>query len=318
MHSITVSLTACVLATFELLGFGFPAGFAAGMLALAVAVIGIPHGAADHLKGRELLSPVFGGSWGAVFATTYLAIGGVVLVGWYAAPVATALGFFAISAWHFGWEDRDSTGPGQWSALRAIACGGLVIWVPCTFQSARVQSLLVTISDSLTPVQAATIVGIVTGLAPCFGCLVILDSKFELQSLRAQAAWRAPQLLGTATWRYLTFGWLFAVADPLLSFGVYFCGWHSIRGLRSLQRELGVTRWKLVRLLAPLTGLTLLLISAGWMVGSSGLGVSQHTIRILFLGLSAIAVPHLLLELCGELRAAGRWRVAGTETGAAS
>jgi Brp/Blh family beta-carotene 15,15'-monooxygenase len=91
-------------------------------------------------------------------------------------------------------------------------------------------------------------------------------------------------------------GVLFAVTSPLVSFPVYFCGWHSARGLERLRRELGESWPELVRSLAPLTvGAIALIGLAAWLVLGGG-GWNGTLIRATFVGLSAVAVPHLLLH----------------------
>jgi Brp/Blh family beta-carotene 15,15'-monooxygenase len=89
---------------------------------------------------------------------------------------------------------------------------------------------------------------------------------------------------------------LFAVASPLVSFPVYFCGWHSSRGLERLRRELGESWPEMARSLAPLTvGAIALIGLAAWLV-LGGAGWNGTLIRATFVGLSAVAVPHLLLH----------------------
>jgi len=89
---------------------------------------------------------------------------------------------------------------------------------------------------------------------------------------------------------------LFAVTSPLVSFPVYFCGWHSARGLERLRRELGESWPELVKSLAPLTiGAIALVGLAAWLV-LGGAGLNGTLIRATFVGLSAVAVPHLLLH----------------------
>jgi Brp/Blh family beta-carotene 15,15'-monooxygenase len=89
---------------------------------------------------------------------------------------------------------------------------------------------------------------------------------------------------------------LFAVTSPLVSFPVYFCGWHSARGLERLRRELGESWPELVRSLAPLTvGAIALVGLVAWLV-LGGAGWNGTLIRATFVGLSAVAVPHLLLH----------------------
>ena len=102
---------------------------------------------------------------------------------------------------------------------------------------------------------------------------------------------------------------LCAVASPLVSFPVYFCAWHSARGLKRLRAELGESWPQLARSLAPLTvGAIALIGLAAWLV-LGGAGWNGTLIRATFVGLSAVAVPHLLLHAAAPLvEAAGRRR----------
>jgi Brp/Blh family beta-carotene 15,15'-monooxygenase len=99
---------------------------------------------------------------------------------------------------------------------------------------------------------------------------------------------------------------LFAVATPLVSFPVYFCGWHSARGLRRLRRELGESWPQLAASLAPLTGTAIALIALlAWFV-LGGSGWNETLLRATFVGLSAVAVPHLVLHAVTPPAAARR------------
>src|SRR6056297_2696862 len=89
---------------------------------------------------------------------------------------------------------------------------------------------------------------------------------------------------------------MFAVADPLLTFLVYFFGWHSVRGLARLKQQTKTSWLELVRQLAPLTLATLTIGFAGWSLLIMNQQPSDAMLRTLFIGLSAIAVPHLILH----------------------
>jgi Brp/Blh family beta-carotene 15,15'-monooxygenase len=89
---------------------------------------------------------------------------------------------------------------------------------------------------------------------------------------------------------------LFAVTSPLVSFPVYFCGWHSARGLKRLRRELGESWPELAKSLAPMTvGAIALVGLAAWLV-LGGAGWNGTLVRATFVGLSGVAMPHLLLH----------------------
>ena len=62
------------------------AGVTAGVLAVLVALIGLPHGAADHRFARPRLEPVLGMAWLPVFLAGYLGVAVLVVCGWFVAP----------------------------------------------------------------------------------------------------------------------------------------------------------------------------------------------------------------------------------------
>jgi Brp/Blh family beta-carotene 15,15'-monooxygenase len=278
------------------------AGVTAGVLAVLVAMIGLPHGAADHRFARPRLEPVLGSAWLPVFLAGYLAVAAVVVCGWFVAPVATIFMFFLASAWHFGQEEpRFAIGPRRLRPVFRFARGGLVIWTPLVFQAREVAAIL--------GLAAPGGSGMPGGLGPAIDqatrlltgwawiMLAIAAAGWGLQGLaacRRGGAVRRVLLTDNALVASLVV--LFAVASPLVSFPVYFCGWHSARGLKRLRLELGESWPELATSLAPMTAGALALIGlAAWLV-LGGAGWNDTLIRATFVGLSAVAMPHLLLH----------------------
>ena len=272
------------------------AGVTAGVLAVLVALIGLPHGAADHRFARPRLEPVLGMAWLPVFLAGYVAIAVLVVCGWFVAPAATVVLFFLASAWHFGQEEpRFPVGPRGLRAVFRFARGGLVIWTPLVFHAEDVAAVLglVAPGGSGPAIQHATSL-----LTACSWIMLSLAAAaWTLQGSAATARTgqrRRVLLADTALVASLVV--LFAVASPLVSFPVYFCGWHSARGLERLRRELGESWPELARSLAPLTvGAIALVGLAAWLV-LGGADWNGTLIRATFVGLSAVAVPHLLLH----------------------
>jgi len=271
-------------------------GVTAGVLAVLVAVIGLPHGAADHRFAKPRLEPVLGMVWLPVFLAGYVAIAALVVCGWFVAPAATVVVFFLASAWHFGQEEpRFPVGPRGLRAVFRFARGGLVIWTPLVFHAEDVAAVLglVAPGGSSPAIQDATSL-----LTACSWIMLSLAAAaWTLQGLAATARTgqrRRVLLADNALVASLVV--LFAVASPLVSFPVYFCGWHSARGLERLRRELGESWPELARSLAPLTAGAIAVVGlAAWLV-LGGADWNGTLIRATFVGLSAVAVPHLLLH----------------------
>ncbi len=304
MHAASITLLA-----WAMIGAAcfFPAASAisvGSVLALLVAVVGLPHGAADHRFAGPRLEPLLGPAWWGVFLAGYLAIAGAVVLGWFLAPAATILVFFLASAWHFGQEEPDLT-PGQRGAklLRQafrMARGGLVIWVPVALQTDEVVRIL-----SLTAPRgfAPEIQWAVDALKACsWVMLALAGAAWGWQALLAIASeGRRRRILLLDTFMVASLVLLFAWANPVVGFLIYFCGWHSARGLRRLRRELGESWRQLVASLAPLTALAIGLVALTTCLVLRAPNWNDTLIRATFVGLSAVALPHLVLHGAGPV-----------------
>ena len=297
MHAASV-----ILLSWAIIGAAFffsqaaTAGVTAGVLAALVALIGLPHGAADHRFARPRLEPVLGMTWLPVFLAGYLAVAVLVVCGWFVAPTATVVAFFLASAWHFGQEEpRLPVGPRGMRNVFRFARGGLVIWTPLVFHAGDVATILGLAAPGGSGPAIQQAISLLT--ASAWIMLPLAAAAWTLQGLAAsRSTGRRRRVLLTDNALVASLVVLFAVASPLVSFPVYFCGWHSARGLERLRRELGESWPELVRSLAPLTvGAIALVGLAAWLV-LGGAGWNGTLIRATFVGLSAVAVPHLLLH----------------------
>lgn len=304
MHAASITLLVWAMigaACFFPAAAAIPVG---SVLALLVAVVGLPHGAADHRFARSRLEPLLGAAWSGVFLTGYLAIAGAVVIGWFVAPAATILVFFLASAWHFGQEEPDlAIVPRRAKLLQhafRLARGGLVIWVPVALQTDEVVRIL-----SLTAPRGfgPDIERAVDLLVVCsWAMLTIAAVAWGWQALSALASGgRRRRILLLDNLMLASFVMLFAWANPVVGFLVYFCGWHSARGLRRLRRELGESWSQLAVSLAPLTVLAIGLIALTTCLVLRAPTWNETLIRATFVGLSGVALPHLLLHGAGPV-----------------
>lgn len=267
--------------------------------AVMVAIVGVPHGGLDHWTGRRLLESRFEGRWWMMFFPGYLSISAIVAFSWVFFPVATVIGFFLVSAWHFGREDQYSSMSHNLTSrfttgtkhLSAIALGGLVIWIPAILRPDEMELLLRIIVPGDSETQAEQIVFITSWIAMVmcplgglFFCMRLIDQR------RDWNAWVAP---ATAV--------LAATTPILVSFTAFFCLWHSILGLSRLRTQEGITGVAFLRSVLPLSVLAVcgVAISGWWFIAAtkgSSIDTVLASLQTLFIGLSAIAVPHLLLH----------------------
>ncbi|MCS6864580.1 MAG: Brp/Blh family beta-carotene 15,15'-dioxygenase [Gemmataceae bacterium] len=253
-------------------------------LAVLVAVVGMPHGGLDHRFGRALLRPALGPQWSIVFVASYLAVMMVVVAGWWWLPGLTVAGFVILSAVHFGLtEDRCDAPIGL---VRSALFGGMVVWVPALFWPAEFSRLLTWVIPHSS--GGAEII-----VAPAFQTMLAAMLPITL-------AWA----FATSLWcgiRVMVFIVLFAVTPPLVSFALYFCGWHSGIELYRLSRQANPHNvWsglaRVVRAAIPLASLAVVMIAVGGWVVARDRPLTPALVQTIFIGLSVVAVPHMLLH----------------------
>ncbi len=253
------------------------------VFALLVGLVGMPHGGLDHLFGRAVFAPLVGGWWRAAFAACYLGVAAIVVTGWLVAPAATVTAFFLISAFHFG--DADGS-----AGLAAFAEGGLVVWVPVLVRPSEVSEILSWVIPDADPVAVHAAV---VAAGPACGLALV--------AVAGRIVWRVARGESWVAVRLVTLLALFALAPVLVGFVVYFCGWHSTRELAALARRADPVRpgrglLAVVRLAAPRAGLSVAVTAlAAWYFAASR-ELTPVVVQAVFLGLSAVAVPHILLH----------------------
>lgn len=295
MHN-NLFISSCI-GTMLLAQLGAPLNALGFMVAVlvSVCVIGVPHGGLDHLAGRQLFANSCARLWFVPFFVGYLAIAGMAVVGWLLLPLWTAIGFFMISANHFGREDRSPDPLVEtvtvWSSLTAIGSGGLVVWIPAIARPIEMQQILQAIIPAGIGASSESIVFWTQILAGMFVPVATIDIIYSFASPVARAH------DGVARAVRHVFLILMLAATPIsFSFCLFFCGWHSIRGLNQLMQDHRMTLKQLTIASLPMSLGAIGLCGLGAWFWSSGRALNAEVTRTLFLGLSGMAVPHLVLH----------------------
>ncbi len=252
------------------------------LLALGgVVLIGLPHGAFDGAiaaclgqANRPLIM--------IRFIILYLALAGLVVGLWLVFPVATLIGFLGISIVHFGLGDARA-GAGLLRYVQAVAHGGVV--VAGISQSHRL--------------EVNVIFGYLIGGDTALVWMAIDVATVIVAVALAIYAWQAYL---DARWRFgfLEAGLLillFTAVPPLVGFAIYFCFVHSARHLWSV--------WTAVK--AEFTRSMLFTGAIAFTFASWGAGAAAYwwcasfmmvelaLLRVVFIGLAALTVPHMIL-----------------------
>jgi len=106
-----------------------------------VGLLGIPHGASDHVVIANTLHSRFGNFWLPAFLVVYLGLVAAVLYFWQLTPVIALFTFIGVSAIHFGLGDVDKemAGPMYW--LEVPIRGFMIMVLPCVHHTHNVDRI---------------------------------------------------------------------------------------------------------------------------------------------------------------------------------
>ena len=244
------------------------------MLAPLVAVLGLPHGALD-LPIAEALWPLTGWRRKLLFIALYLGLAGSVILIWLLLPGAALAVFLAYSALHFSGDWTLASPSLRWSG------GAATIGAPALLHHGEVEAIFAVLAAQ----EAAAIIADAAALV---GALAL--AGFVLSGLLSRQAREAAALEQAILW--ITAAGL----PPLMYFVVYFCALHSVRHFMATMRvNPDVRRAMAVAVMLSATVtlaacMVLLYVSVAHVVN-----LHDQIIRIVFIGLGALTVPHMTL-----------------------
>lgn len=207
----------------------------ASSIALPVAVlgalIGVPHGAVDHLvPGWVAGNRALAGSVErqrrrrrlARFIALYAATAAAAATAFIMAPTPTLLAFLVLSGAHFGWGEvvtsaeragrtaRLGAGSILVAAANGMAVVGLLLWRQPLETDPYLRALSPAVADWAVTTAAA---GVITT------CVIVVAALVHLVGKRRRQEAAELTLLTT----------VFMLCPPLAAFGVYFGLWHAVR-----------------------------------------------------------------------------------------
>lgn len=260
-----------------------PHGALVVVLAIAVALTGLPHGALDPWIAWRV--GLWHGRRGFVaFHLAYIGLAALVVVVWQLAPGASLAMFLAISAWHFAGDWRQDL-PGWARAVAGLALLALPAWR----WPAQVDASFALLAGA----DGLVISGWLGAAAPWLAVGMAAAALLALRSSRATAM----ELAAVAA--------LALLLPPLVYFIVYFCALHSLRHLRIAARGANTaSRRRMASVAALYTALTLVLAAVAWpwltASGASSTVPGGDLLKVVFIGLAALTLPHMLVVLRSE------------------
>jgi len=240
-----------------------------------VALLGLPHGALDH-RVASALWPLEKLRHHAIFVGGYLGLAIAVLALWTLQPSVALGAFLMYSALHFADDWRQELGLWQ-----SIPLGVSVIALPALVFQSDVAMLF----GLLTLEPTATLFA---DLMHNTAIAAIVASVFCLIWNVRRAPWIVVEYALLVTTALIT--------PPLIYFVIYFCGLHSPRHFLLTADQLGLTPAQGLRAALPIMAATLLFSAVGAVaVYTFAPTIKAATLQLVFIGLAAVAVPHMIL-----------------------
>jgi Brp/Blh family beta-carotene 15,15'-monooxygenase len=243
------------------------------IFALGMFLVGIPHGAVDHLlETGNLKSRIKLG-----FIINYLGLAFLNLILWIFFPIGALLFFIGYSAWHFGQTDLREWQPKTTNAFKNTAWGTLILSIILCGHVIETNNVLnnMRVWDiPLTDIEAGKASVLLVTVA-------ILWAIFEKSWMMLLSALML----------------LVSIELPLItSFGLYFIGQHSINGWSHLKKGMKTNNTSLYLKALPFTIGALVLFAAFiFLLRNNYLSdFNENIITVFFVFISCISFPHVI------------------------
>jgi Brp/Blh family beta-carotene 15,15'-monooxygenase len=252
----------------------------AGIVALAIAVIilGLPHGALDFAVAKSL-NYVNSGRTAITFLLVYTAIAALSILFWIELPGAALSLFLCISVFHFSADWRVTMPFYARICLAAIVLSGPSVVYASTVLD-LFTALLVSNEVASWIIQAMQLI---FGLA-CMGSIYFVISAFKGKNVKS--GWQVIEWTGLIISSLLL--------TPLLHFALYFCVLHSPKHLLDVSKIIRVSFVKVIVVSLPFVILTVLLAGILFkLIATEDINVGL--LRWTFIGLFGLTMSHMLL-----------------------
>ncbi|VTT86654.1 Brp-like protein-like [Halorubrum sp. DM2] len=316
----------------------FPVEVGVATFALGTLVVGMAHGAVDHLVPLRAAPNVSLRRSIAVVSVVYAVLGGAVVAAFFVAPVAAFVGFIALTWLHWGQGDVATlsiagvdhlpTSAERWLAL--VVRGGLPMGVPLLAHPEEYRLVAEWIvglflvgpgaaATAVDPLFAPAVrVGVGVGMAAATLASVGLGYR------RVRARGGDGERRDPAGWRRdvgelaVLWAW-FLLAAPVFAIGVYFALWHALRHVGRLvlvdpeaasAASAGDAVGALARFgrdAAPLTLGGFLVVGAVGASVPAGVAAPGDLLAVSLVAIAAMTLPHVVVVAWLDRRQ-GVWR----------
>ena len=310
----------------------FPVEFGVVTFALGTLVVGMAHGAVDHLVPLRAATDVSFRRSIAVVSVAYAVLGGAVVAAFFVAPVAAFVGFIGLTWLHWGQGDVAAlvvagvdhlpTSAERWLSL--VVRGGLPMGVPLLGHPEEYRLVAEWIVGLFVVDASAAAAAVDPVFVPearlAVGAFMIAATAISVglgyRRVRAGASrrgWLRDAGEVAALWAW------FLLAAPVFAIGVYFALWHGLRhvGRLVLVDERAATAigdgdplgalYRFARDAAPLTLGGFLVVGAVGLSVPAGVAAPGDLLAVSLVAIAAMTLPHVVVVAWLD-RKQGVWR----------
>jgi len=260
-----------------------------------ILIIGVSHGAYDHIKGRSLLK-IYNINNIFIFYLSYILVGLIVIFTWFVTPSIALLIFLIFASFHFGKEDsqfllnkRSIT-----YSIFFVFKGLLVVTAPLYFnfvETINIFKLLLIENENfyryLDWIESKNILITLISLSFLVNILLTIVN-FKISNLTL--------LLDFVSILILNY-----FLSPLVAFTIYFCFLHSIRHIIAIANEVNNRNFydglkEFIKKASTLAIVTVILFILALIITYNYFEINDAILKIIFIGLASLTFPHILLE----------------------
>ncbi|EMA68460.1 Brp/Blh family beta-carotene 15,15'-dioxygenase [Halorubrum kocurii] len=310
----------------------FPVELGVATFALGTLVVGMAHGAVDHLVPLRAATDVSLRRSIAVVSVVYALLGGAVVAAFFLAPVAAFVGFIALTWLHWGQGDVAAlvvagvdhlpTAAERWLSL--VVRGGLPMGVPLLSHPAEYRLVAEWIVGLFVVDGAAAAAAVdplfvpetraaVGGLMLAATALAVGSGYRRVRAGASRRGWLRDVGEVGALWAW------FLLAAPVFAIGVYFALWHALRHVGRLvlvddraasaigDGDVPGALARFGRDAAPLTLGGFLVVGAVGLSVPAGVAAPGDLLAVSLVAIAAMTLPHVVVVAWLDRRQ-GVWR----------
>ena len=250
-----------------------------------ISIIGVSHGALDHIKGYKLME-IYKINNKYFFYPVYIFCCLLVIFFWIIFPSVTLILFLLVASYHFGKEDScvGNIIKKRFINLFYLFKGSVVVVAPLFFHTEETLQIFKILGDNLILTHENFLISLL---------IISFIANFTI------IQWSNNGGFFLADW--VTIFALNTFFSPLVAFTIYFCFLHSVRHSFGLIYEINNKNFKdgfnkFLKKALPLTLVTAILFLVSVYILTNYYVLDDAILKVIFIGLASLTFPHILLE----------------------